>query len=129
MLTDFLFFVVILVIVAFFWQLRQMAELSRVFAANECKKQHVQLLAVAMESARPSIGGSSGLTWKAKFILEFSTDGLNQFRAHLWMHGKKVNKIKWPIFPEPEWLEAPEARGSVGGSCGSRGGCNSGKCR
>ena len=82
-----------------------------------------------MESARPSIGGTSGLTWKAKFLLEFSTDGINQFRAHIWMHGKKVEKIQWPIFPEPEWLEAPEARGSVGGGCGSRGGCKPGGCK
>ncbi|WP_299787615.1 DUF3301 domain-containing protein [uncultured Shewanella sp.] len=129
MMSDFLLIVLLVVIAAFFWQLRQMAELSRIFAGRECQKQKVQLLAIAMESARPSIGGSSGLTWKAKYILEFSTDGLNQFRAHIWMHGKKIQKVQWPIFPEPEWSEAPEARGSVGGSCGSRGSCNSGKCK
>ena len=129
MMTDFLLFAAVIVIVAFFWQLRQMAELSRVFADRECHKQKVQLLAIAMESARPSIGGSSGLTWKAKYLLEFSTDGINQYRAHIWMHGKTVKKVDWPIFPEPEWFEAPEARGSVGGSCGSRGNCNTGKCK
>ncbi len=129
MMTDFLMIAALVIIAAFFWQLRQMAELSRVFASSECKKQRVQLLAIAMESARPSVGGSSGLTWKAKFLMEFSTDGINQYRAHIWMLGKKIEKIQWPIFPEPEWLQAPEARGSVGGSCGSRGGCNSGGCK
>ncbi|WP_065188667.1 DUF3301 domain-containing protein [Shewanella woodyi] len=129
MMTDFLFFAAVIVIAAFFWQLRQMAELSRIFANRECLKQKVQLLAVAMESARPSIGGSSGLTWKAKYLLEFSTDGINQYKAHIWMHGKTIQKVQWPIFPEPEWHEAPEARGSVGGSCGSRGSCNTGKCK
>ncbi|MEC4727036.1 DUF3301 domain-containing protein [Shewanella sp. D64] len=129
MMTDFLLFAAVIVIAAFFWQLRQMAELSRVFANRECQKQKVQLLAIAMESARPSIGGSSGLTWRAKYLLEFSTDGINQYQAHIWMQGKTVQKVQWPIFPEPEWLEAPEARGSVGGSCGARGSCNSGKCK
>ena len=68
-------------------------------------------------------------TWKAKYLLEFSTDGINQYKAEIWMHGKKVQKVKWPIFPEPEWLDAPESRGSVGGSCGSKGSCNTGKCK
>lgn len=129
MMTDFLLIAGLFVIAAFFWQLRQMAEISRVYASSECKKQKVQLLSVAMESARPSIGGSNGLCWRAKFIFEFSTDGLNQYRADIAMHGKRIQKIHWPIFPEPEWQEAPEARGSVGGSCGSRGSCNSGGCK
>ena len=129
MMTDFLLIAVLVIIAAFFWQLRQMAELSRVFATSECKKQRVQLLAIAMESARPSVGGNSGLTWKAKFLLEFSTDGINQYKASIWMHGKKITKIQWPIFPEPEWLEAPESTGKFSGGCGSRGGCNSGSCK
>ena len=129
MMTDFLFFAAVIVIAAFFWQLRQMAELSRIFASKECQKQKVQLLAIAMESARPTIGGASGLTWKAKYLLEFSTDGINQYQAHIWMHGKRVQKVKWPIFPEPEWLEAPETKGAVGGSCHSSNNCNSNKCK
>lgn len=129
MMTDFLLIAGVVIIAAFFWQLRQMAELSRIFATSECKKQRVQLLAIAMESARPSLGGTSGLTWKAKFLLEFSTDGINQYKASIWMHGKKVHRIQWPIFPEPEWLEAPEATGKFGGGCGSRGGCNTGSCK
>ncbi len=129
MMTDFLMIAALVVIIAFFWQLRQIAELSRPFARSECRKQRVQLLSIAMESARPSIGGSSGLTWRTKFLMEFSTDGINQYKANIWMHGKRVEKIKWPIFPEPEWHEAPEASGTIGGGCGSRGGCKSGGCR
>ncbi|WP_394200366.1 DUF3301 domain-containing protein [Shewanella waksmanii] len=130
MMTDFLMIAALVVIAAFFWQLRQMAELSRVYAGSECKKQRVQLLSIAMESARPSIGGSSGLTWNAKFLMEFSTDGINQYRAHIWMHGKRIKKVEWPIFPEPEWMEAPIAKGSVGGcGGGARRSCNSGRCR
>lgn len=119
-MTDLLFFIAVILIAAFFWQLRQMAELSRIFANKECQKQKVQLVAIAMEKARPCIGGSSGLTWKTKYLLEFSTDGINQYQAHILMHGKKIHHIQWPIFPEPEWFDAPEAKGSVGGSCHSR---------
>lgn len=129
MMTDFLLIAALVIIAAFFWQLRQMAELSRLFASSECKKQRVQFLAIAMESARPSIGGSSGLTWKAKFLLDFSTDGLNQYQATIWMQGKKIQKIQWPIFPEPEWLDAPQASGSIGGGCGSRGSCKPNGCK
>ncbi|GGI74048.1 DUF3301 domain-containing protein [Shewanella gelidii] len=128
MMIDFLMIAAVVVIAAFFWQLRQMAEISRQFAQQECGKQNVQLLAIAMESALPSIGGSSGLCWKAKFMFEFSTDGLNQYKANINMHGKRIQKIQWPIFPEPEWQQAPLARGTVGG-CGSKGSCKSGGCK
>jgi len=53
MMSDFLIFVALIVVGAFFWQLRQMAELSRTVVEQSCKKQNVQLLAIAMESARP----------------------------------------------------------------------------
>ncbi|MGS0675075.1 DUF3301 domain-containing protein [Shewanella sp. 30m-9] len=132
MMTDFLIIAAVILIAAFFWQLRQMAEISRIFVNKECQKQKVQLLAIAQESAKPSLGGSSGLTWKVKYLFEFSTDGINQYRGNLWMHGKKIQKIQWPIFPEPEWHEAPESKGSLGGGCGggrSRGNCSSGGCK
>lgn len=125
MMSDLLFIIALVILAAFFWQLRQMAELSRTFAQSECSKQRVQLLAIAMESARPSLGGTTGICWKAKYLLEFSTDGLNQYNAHIWMQGKKIQRIEWPIFPEPEWQQAPMASGS----CGSRGGCHPGGCR
>ncbi len=128
MMTDFLLIAGLVVIAAFFWQLRQMAEISRVYANSECKKQRVQFLSVAMESARPSIGGSQGICWKATFVFEFSTDGINQFKAKIDMHGKRIKKVHWPIFPEPEWHQAPEARGSMGG-CGGKSSCNSGGCK
>lgn len=130
MMSDLLLIIALVIVAAFFWQLRQMAELSRVFAERECAKQKVQLLAIAMESARPSLGGATGICWKAKYFFEFSTDGMNQYRGHLWMLGKKIQKIEWPIFPEPEWLEAPMAQGKFGGCGGSsKNSCGSGKCR
>ncbi|MCL1143323.1 DUF3301 domain-containing protein [Shewanella gaetbuli] len=128
MMSDFLIMAALVVVAAFFWQLRTMAELSRVMAEQACRKQNVQLLAVAMESASPSLGGHTGLCWKAKFMFEFSTDGINQYRAHIFMQGKTVKKIDWPIFPEPEWMDAPKSQGKFGG-CGSRSSCSSGKCR
>lgn len=129
MMTDLLIILALLVIAAFFWQLRYMAEQSRRFAERECRKQKVQLLAIAMESAKPSLGGHAGLCWQARYQFEFSTDGLNQYRAHIVIRGKTITKIEWPIFPEPLWDEAPQARGAVGGGCGSRGNCRSGSCR
>ena len=128
MMSDLLFIIALVVLAAFFWQLRQMAEISRMFAEKECHKQKVQLLAIAMEFARPSIGGTTGLCWKAKYMFEFSTDGINQYQAHIWMLGKKITKIEWPIFPEPEWLDAPTAQGKFGG-CGTRNNCQSGQCQ
>lgn len=128
MMSDLLLIIALVVTAAFFWQLRQMAELSRVFAEKECQKQRVQLLAIAMESARPSLGGTTGLCWKAKYLFEFSTDGMNQYRAYIWMQGKKILKIEWPIFPEPEWHEAPTSQGKFGG-CGTRSSCQSGNCK
>ena len=53
MMSDLLLIIGLVVIAAFFWQLRQMAELSRIFAEKECWRQKVQLLAIAMETARP----------------------------------------------------------------------------
>ena len=126
MMTDLLMILVLFVIVGFFWQLRQMAEHSKHFVENECIKQNVQLLAIAQESAKPCFGGHSGISWKTKYFFEFSTDGLNQYRGYLWMIDKKIQKIEWPIFPEPEWQQAPLARK---GNCGTNGGCNSGGCR
>ncbi|UCX05177.1 DUF3301 domain-containing protein [Shewanella sp. HL-SH8] len=127
MMSDFLIMAALIVTAAFFWQLRNMAELSRVFAEQACGKQKVQLLAIAMESARPSLGGQTGLCWRAKFMFEFSTDGMNQYQAHINMHGKRVTKIDWPIFPEPEWFDAPMSQGKFGG-CGTKTSCDSGKC-
>ncbi|MGI2216521.1 DUF3301 domain-containing protein [Shewanella baltica] len=127
MMSDLLLIIGLVVIAAFFWQLRQMAELSRIFAEKECWRQKVQLLAIAMETARPSIGGTTGICWKVKYLFEFSTDGINQYSGHIWMQGKKIQKIEWPIFPEPEWQEAPTAQGKFGG-CGTQSGCSSGKC-
>ncbi|MCL1073593.1 DUF3301 domain-containing protein [Shewanella dokdonensis] len=124
MMTDFLLMAGVVVIAAFFWQLRQMAEICRQFAEREVQRQRVQLLSVAMASARPSLGGA-GLGWKASFQFEFSTDGINQFKGHIHMLGKRIQKIEWPIFPEPDWSQAPTNRGKVGGGCG---GCSSGGC-
>ncbi|NKF50231.1 DUF3301 domain-containing protein [Shewanella sp. WXL01] len=128
MMSDFLIIVAVVVIAAFFWQLRQMAELSKAYAEQSCGKQRVQFVSIAMLNASPSIGGQTGLCWNAKFMFEFSTDGENLFKAHIDMKGKTIKKVSWPIFPEPDWQSAPMARGKFGG-CGSGGGCNSGKCR
>ena len=46
MMTDLLIILGLLVVAAFFWQLRQMAEQSRRFVETECSKQKVQLLSV-----------------------------------------------------------------------------------
>jgi hypothetical protein len=127
MMSDFILMVALVVLAAFFWQLRQMAELSRAFAERACQKQNVQLLAIAMTSARPSLGGNTGLCWKAKFMFEFSTDGMDQHQGQLSMKGKQIQGIDWPVFPEPEWLDAPLAKGKFGG-CGTSSGCGTGKC-
>ena len=126
MMTDFLMIAALVLIAAFFWQLRQMAEISHRFIERECARQRVQLIAVAMDNARPSLGGTTGIGWRASYLFEFSTDGINQFRGHVKMHGTRIEKIEWPIFPEPEWQQAPSSKGKFGGGCGSScgGGCH-----
>ncbi len=126
-MTDLLLILFIFLIAAFFWQLRQMAETSRKFAERETSRQRVQLLSVAMATARPSIGGATGLCWKAKFVIEFSTDGINQLRSDFVMHHNRIHSINWPVFPEPEWEHAPESKGKIGGCCGSKPSCSSHK--
>lgn len=123
---DLLLIFALAILAAFFWQLRQMAEISKKFIERECLKQNVQFIAIAQESAKPHIGGHSGLSWKNKYMFEFSTDGLNQFKGELWMQGKKITKITWPIFPEPEWQHAPQFKNN---SCGNSSRCNSSSCR
>ena len=127
MMTDLLLILGIFLVAAFFWQLRQMAETSRRFAERESSKQKVQLLSVAMASARPSFGGSTGLCWKAKFFLEFSTDGINRYQAEFIMLHNRILSVDWPVFPEPDWMEAPMARGKIGGCSGSPKSCSTHK--
>ncbi|WP_299008639.1 DUF3301 domain-containing protein [uncultured Shewanella sp.] len=114
MMIDIFIILVIVVIIVFFWQLRQMAEVSRIYVNKECQKQHVQLLAIAQDSARPSLGGNTGFTWKAKYLFEFSTNGIDKHQGHILMLGTRVQKIEWPVFPEPEWQQAPDAKGQIG---------------
>ncbi|MGB0894490.1 MAG: DUF3301 domain-containing protein [Parashewanella sp.] len=125
MMIDLLLILTIFLIAAFFWQLRQMAEVSRKFAESEAKKQNVQVLSVAMISARPSIGGHTGLCWKAKFGLEFSTDGINRYQAEFVMVHNRIQSMDWPVFPEPEWGDVPLSKGKIGGCCGSKTSCSS----
>ena len=127
MMSDFLLIALLVIIATYFWQLRNMAELCKIVAEKACKKQNVQLLSTAMESARPWLGGNSGLSWKATYIFEFSTNGINQFQGSIKMMGNKVTKIDWPIFPEPEWFEAPKSQGRFG-SCGGKSSCGSKAC-
>ncbi|GLP96731.1 DUF3301 domain-containing protein [Paraferrimonas sedimenticola] len=127
-MTDLLLILGLIGIAALFWQLRQMAEQAKQFATRECARQNVQLLSVAQSNARPAFGGTSGIGWKADYQFEFSTDGINQFVGSIAMHGLRITKINWPIFPEPEWHEAPTARGKIGG-CGPKCGTSGGRCR
>ena len=128
MMSDLLIVAALIAVAAYFWQLRQMAELSRTFVEQACKRQNVQLLSVAMESAKPSLGGHAGFCWNAKFLFEFSTDGLNQHNGYIFMHGKKVRNIDWPIFPEPDWMDAPLSKGKFSSCSSHNTSCSSGKC-
>ncbi|MCL1126677.1 DUF3301 domain-containing protein [Shewanella surugensis] len=119
MIMDIFIILALVVIIVFFWQLRQMAEVSRVYVNQECQRQQVQLLAIAQHSARPSLGGHSGFTWKASYLFEFSTNGIDKYQGNIWMLGTKIQKIEWPVFPEPQWQDAPNPKGNIG-SCSNR---------
>ncbi len=124
-MADLLIILALIAVAALFWQLRQMAEIAKQFAIRECARQNVQMVSVAQENARPALGGTTGIGWKADYQFEFSTDGINNYVGTINMHGTRITKISWPIFPEPEWQSAPQAGRKFGG-CGS--GCGS-SCR
>jgi len=52
MMSDLLLIIALIVVAAFFWQLRQMAELSRIFAEKECCRQKVQPISWSYMDAR-----------------------------------------------------------------------------
>lgn len=108
MISDLLLILALFLVIIYFWQLRQMAELSHHFIQQACIKQNVQLISTALKTAKPMLGGQSGISWKATYLFEFSTDGLNKYKGYLWMQSKTVVKIEWPIFPEPEWEHSPQ---------------------
>ncbi|WP_299490648.1 DUF3301 domain-containing protein [uncultured Shewanella sp.] len=114
MMIDIFIILILIIVIIFFWQLRQMAEVSRIYVNKECQKQQVQLLAIAQDSARPSLGGNTGFTWKARYLFEFSTNGIDKHQGNIWLLGTRIQKIEWPVFPEPEWQGAPDAKGQIG---------------
>lgn len=110
MLGDVVLLMVLVFVGLWFWQLRQMAEASERHAKRACNSQNLQLLAVALQRARPAFGGNSGLSWRGSYLFEFSTDGVNRLQATMTLHGQTLLGIDWPVFPEPEWQHAPESK-------------------
>ncbi len=121
---------------AFFWQLRRISELAQFHAQRACQQRRLQLLNVARSKARLGRVPGSGIGWHCEYQCEFSTDGLNQLTARIEMLGHRLKAVHMPLYPEPEWQQAPTAQGRIGmgscgggaSSCGPKGNCGSG-CR
>ncbi|WP_028117278.1 DUF3301 domain-containing protein [Ferrimonas senticii] len=103
-----------------FWQLRPISEGATLHAYRLCQQRRLQFLNVARTKARLGKVAGSGLGWHCEYQLEFSTDGINHLKATLHFSGRKLTDIKMPLYPEPDWQQAPSAQGriSVGGGCG-----------
>ncbi len=116
------------VIAMLFWQLRQISEAAGFHARRLCQQRRLQLLNVARVKARLGKVPGHGLGWRTEYQVEFSTDGLNSLTATLQFWGPRLSDATLPLYPEPEWQQAPSSRGRIGmGSCSS-GGCSKGSC-
>ncbi|WP_298440514.1 DUF3301 domain-containing protein [uncultured Ferrimonas sp.] len=123
-----------------FWQLRQISEGATLHAHRLCRQRRLQFLTVARIKARIGKVPGSGLGWNSEYQFEFSTDGLNTLTATMLFTGNKLKDIKMPLYPEPEWQQAPDSQGRIGmGGCGggspvsscstNKSSCGSGSCR
>ncbi|MBY5990646.1 DUF3301 domain-containing protein [Ferrimonas balearica] len=133
-LFDLVIVMVLVGIGALFWQLRRISEVAQFHAQRACRQRRLQLLNVARSKARLGWIPGGGIGWHCEYQCEFSTDGMNQLTATLEMMGNRLKAVQMPFYPEPEWDQAPMARGKVGmggcggGSCAPKSGCNTG-CR
>ncbi|QIZ77402.1 DUF3301 domain-containing protein [Ferrimonas lipolytica] len=118
-----------------FWQLRQISEGAELHARRLCNQRRLQMLSVARIKARIGKVPGSGLGWNSEYHIEFSTNGINTLTAVMLFSGKKLRDVKMPLYPEPEWQQAPDSKGrvSMGGcggggakSCNTSSGCNTG---
>ncbi|TKB49587.1 DUF3301 domain-containing protein [Ferrimonas aestuarii] len=107
-------------IAAVFWQLRQVAEFAEFHSKRECDRRRLQWVSTARTKARLGFIPGQGLGWRTEFQCEFSTDGINRLHSTLLFSGKKLSDVKMPLYPEPEWQQAPQAKGRIGG-CGGGG--------
>lgn len=87
----------IVLVIAYFWRLRQMAEHCQQFAIQQCKSNHLQFIAIGLTQAKPTCTRQAGLTWATQYSLEFSTNGYDHHRAKIFMQGSVITKIIWPI--------------------------------
>ncbi|TKB49732.1 DUF3301 domain-containing protein [Ferrimonas sediminicola] len=130
-LTDLILGLVVCGIAAIFWQLRQISEIAEFHAKRVCQKRRLQWISTARVQARLGFIAGQGLGWNTRYQCEFSTDGMNRLYAVLVMNGRKLKDVEMPLYPEPEWQEAPESKGRIGG-CGGGGAptsnCSSGGC-
>ncbi len=106
-----------------FWQLRQISEAAAIAAQRLCQQRRLQLLNSARVHSRIGKITHGGLGWRTRYQLEFSTDGLNTLQATLIFSGHRLQDIQMPLYPEPEWQQAPTAQGRIGAGC-----CSTPKC-
>ncbi|GAA5190540.1 DUF3301 domain-containing protein [Ferrimonas gelatinilytica] len=122
------------VIAMLFWQLRQISEAAGFHAQRLCQQRRLQLLNVARVKARLGKIPGHGLGWRTEYQVEFSTDGLNSLTAKMAFLGPRLNEATLPLYPEPEWQQAPANRGRIGmgscssSGCGSKSSCGSKRC-
>lgn len=90
-LTTVWFLIFIFSIVGVFWQFRKFAETADRAAKDYCKRYHLQLLSVAMQSW--AIKVNNGLVLQITYEMNYSANGISASKGEVILNNGKVEQI------------------------------------
>ena len=95
-LTDILFLLALVVVMAQFWRIRAITEAANRYVNKYCEQQNLQFISIARNKTR--IGIVRGKPdWKTQFVFEFSGNGEDKHQGVVEMEGlREVSTIVPP---------------------------------
>lgn len=95
-LTDILFLLLMIVIIAQFWRIRAISEAANRFVNHYCEQQNLQFISIARSRTRVGIVRGKP-DWKTQFTFEFSGNGEDKYQGVVEMEGlREVSTIVPP---------------------------------
>lgn len=85
------FLILIFVFVYVFWQFRKFAETADRAAKDYCKRYHLQLLSVAMESWRVKF--DKGIKLSINYEMNYSANGISANKGEVILTNGKIEQI------------------------------------
>ncbi len=82
---------VIFLIVALFWQFRKFAETADRAARDYCKRYHLQLLSVAMQSWKLKF--NNGIKLSVQYEMNYSANGISANKGEVVLTNGKIEQI------------------------------------